>query len=219
MHRNSAVVVACIVTSVVLTPTIQTSAQPGKIGTVYDVEGVVTVTRQAAGSRPLAVTDAVLVQDTITTASQSRVRIGFAAGARAELRERSVMTIADEAGRPVINLDNGTVHYGVSREGDRRDEPQAVLTPNAIARTTGSLRVKVDRASDTVLVTTVCVFKGNGSAATLDGAKVEVPERNCVTVNGSVLGAVFPLPPPPTPLPPPPKPHIISAVQMGSRTP
>jgi len=200
VHRRSAVAIACIVTFVVLTPPIQTSAQPSKIGSVYDVTGVGTVTRQAAESRPLAVTDDVIVEDTITSGSQSHVRIGFAAGALAELGEHSVMTIAEEAGRPVLNLDNGVVYYRVSREGERRDEAQAVLTPNAIARTTGSLWVKVDRASDTVLVTTVCVLKGNGSAATLDGAKVEVPERNCVTVSGGVLGTVSPLPPQ-TPIP------------------
>lgn len=192
--RNSTAVIAGIVICVVLTLAIPTSAQPRKIGRVHDVTGMGTVTRQAAGPRALAVTEDVFVGDTITTASQSHVRIGFAPGALAELGEGSVVTIAEEAGRPVLKLDNGGVYYRVSREGDRRDEVRAVLTPNAIGRTTGSVSLKVNRAPDTVLVTRVCVLEGTGSAAALGGAEVK-----------GVLGTIVPLPPSPL-LPPIPKP-------------
>jgi hypothetical protein len=199
-HTPSTAAVACLLTVAVVTLALPTSAQPRKIGIVYEVREVGEVTRQAAGPRPLAVTEDVLVDDTITTASKSHVRIGFAAGALASLGEISVMTIAEEAGRPVLNLDTGVVDYRVSREEDRRDEVRAVLTANAIARTTGEVWVKVHRAPDTALVTTVCVLEGHGSAATLDGATVELPERSCVTVTGDMLGTVSPLPPPtPTP--------------------
>jgi len=193
---RTAAVVACLALSIILSPMARASAQPRKIGSVYDVKDVGTVTRQGAPARPLAVTDDVFVGDTITTGGESHVVIGFGAGALADLRERSTMTITGGARNPVLNLENGVVYYRVPRDENRRDEAEAVFAPNAIARTTGDVWVKVDRASDAVIITTVCVLAGNGSAATPGGGEAKIPERNCVTVNGSILGTVSPLPPP-----------------------
>jgi hypothetical protein len=55
----------CTVSFVHLTLTTPTSAQSLKIGQVYDVNGTGTLTRPAGGPRPLAVTEEVLVDDTI----------------------------------------------------------------------------------------------------------------------------------------------------------
>jgi hypothetical protein len=193
---------------VVLMLTIPTLGEPRKIGRVYDVRGVGSVIRQAAAPRPLAVTEYVLVDDTITVARQSHVRIGFAPGVVAELGQGSVVTLLEEAGRAVLRLDDGRVSYRVSRERDRRDEVRAVLTPNAIAWTTGSVSVRVGSAPETGLVTTICVTKGAGHAEVPGKPDVPVPERHCVVVSDDVVGAVTPLPPP-TPMPPdPPKPSI-----------
>ena len=193
------VAVVSIATTVVLTPTIQTSAQRGKVGVVATLEGSVSVTRQATESRPLASNEDVLAQNRIVTAGESKAVIEFATKATVVLGYGSVLTISEESGSLMLDLDNGVVNYGVSREGNRSDEPQAVRTPNAIARTTGRLLVRVSRESAGGVVTTMCVWEGHGSAAVLEGAKIDVPEGNCVTVNGSALGTIFPMPPPPVP--------------------
>ena len=192
-----------IVTTVVWKPTIQTSAQQGKVGVVDTLEGSVSITRHAAESRSLASNEDVFTQDRIVTGSDSKTRIRFAAEAIVVLGDRSAMTISEESGSPILDLDNGAVYYRASPEGNRRDEPQAIRTPNAIARTIGRLVVRVSRESATVIVTTVCVLEGQGSAAVLEGARIDVPEGDCAAVNWSALGTIFPLPPTIFPMPPP----------------
>jgi hypothetical protein len=208
------VVVVSILATVVWTPTIETSAQQGKVGVVDTLEGSVSITRHAAESRSLASNEDVFTLDRIVTGNDSKARIRFAADASVLLGDRSVVTISEESGSHMLDLDNGAVYYRVSPEENQGDEPRAVRTPNAIARATGGLVVRVSRESATVIVTTVCVLAGQGSAAVLAGARIDVPEGNCVAIDGSTLGTVFPLPPTifplsPTPVPPP-LTHIIS---------
>jgi len=81
-----------------LSMTVWASAQPRRVGSIYDVKGTGTVTRPGEAARPLTVTADV-----------------FAGEALAQLRERSAMVITEDAGRPVLNLNNGSVYYRVSR--------------------------------------------------------------------------------------------------------
>lgn len=189
-------VAAYIVTAVVLTLPMPTSAQRAKVGMVDAVEGVVTVTRQTAESRSLGSKDDVLMQDTIMTASESMVRIRFAPGVTVEMRGRSVMTIFEEAGEPVLRLHSGALYYRGSLGRNRRGEAQTILTSNAIVRAAGSLVIGADLAPDTEPVTGVWVKEGSGFAAVLGGANVEVREGNSVLIVGNVVGPVSPFPPP-----------------------
>src|SRR5688572_8812868 len=202
----------CTVSFVGLTLTTPTSAQSLKIGRVYDVNGTGTLTRQAGGPRPLALTEDVLVDDTIATGGRSYVAIGFAARALAKLGQHSVVTIAEESGKPVLDLHRGGVYYRLPRAGDRHAETRAVLTPNAIARTTGSVSVDVSPVGELGLVTTICIFEGTGSAAAIDGPQVQVPEDHCVTISGASLGVVTPRPLPPG-FRPVPKPSGIAVIR------
>ena len=194
-------IMTAVLTPIIETSGIETSGQQGRVGVVDSLEGSASVTRHPARSRPLAAKDDVFRLDKIATGSESKAVIQFSAEAWVVLGYRSIMTISEESGALVLDLDTGVVNYRASREGKRSREPQAIRTPNAIARTTGRLIVRVSREPAMAVVTTVCALEGRGSAAVLDGAKVEVSEGNCVTVNGNALSTLFPLPPPPVPLP------------------
>jgi len=192
VNGGAALVVASIATAVIVTVPTPTPAQLAKVGVIGAVEGMVTVTRQAAGPRPLVLNDDVLMQDRIVTSSDSSVRIQFAAHIATFIKQRSAVMISEEAGSPVLHLERGALTHQWLRGGSRQDDALSIVTPNATARAAGAIAVTT-HASDGVVETTVCAMAGNGFASTLGGAEIEVPDRHCVTIRGSVLGPVLPM--------------------------
>jgi hypothetical protein len=192
VNGGTAVAVASIVTTVALTVPTMAFAQRAKVGVVSAVEGMVTVTRQAAESRSLGLNDDVRLHDRIVTFSESGVLIQFAANTVTTISQRSAVMISEENGNPVLHLERGTLNHRWLRGGNRQDDALSILTPNATARAAGAIFVITD-ASDAAVETRVCVVEGSGFAGVLGGAEIEVPERHCVTISGSVLGPVLPM--------------------------
>ena len=191
MNMRNAVHVALIATSAVLVLSMHIPAQPGRLGTVVAIDGSVTVTRQGAVS-VLSLRDDVLIGDHVMTADQSMVVIRFVSDATMSLRARSVVTMTDDTGMPVADVERGTVYYRAP-SGLRPDDVMRLRTPNASADSTGELSLTVSGAFGAV-ETTVCARDRAASAAARDGTRVDVPEGNCVTVSGETLGTVVPLP-------------------------
>jgi hypothetical protein len=192
MNMRNAVHVALIATSAVLVLPMHLPAQPGKLGTVVAIDGSVTVTRQGAVS-VLALRDDVLIGDHVMTADQSMVRIRFVSDATMSVRARSVVTLIDDTGMPIADVERGTVYYRAP-SGLGPDDVTRLRTPNASADSTGELSITVSGAFGAVVETTVCARDRAASAAARDGTRVDVPEGNCVTVSGETLGTVVPLP-------------------------
>jgi hypothetical protein len=195
----SIVVVAVAISA--LTSPEQISAQQ-KVGVVETLTGSVNVTRDGAKARPLIASDGVFVRDRIVAENHSRATIQLGTDAIVVVGHGSTMTVSEESGKVVLDLDEGAAQYEILREDSRDDEPHALRTPNAIARTTGGVIVTVTRGLAMTITTTVCVLKGRGSAAVADGTSVDIPEGRCVAVEEGRLGALFDLPRPPVPVRP-----------------
>jgi hypothetical protein len=187
---NSKIACVLIVAAALTVPTAAPAER--KVGAVDIVEGRVTVTRGGAESRSLVPNDDVLAHDRIVTSSDSRVRIRFAANTATFITQLSAVMISEEKGSPVLHLERGVLTHQWLRGGNRQDDALSIVTPNATARAAGAIAVTT-HASDGVVETTVCAMTGNGFASTLGGAEIEVPDRHCVTISGSVLGPVLPM--------------------------
>ena len=118
-------------------------AQAPKAGVVTTLEGNVTATHAANPQQqvPLKFKDDVLLQDRITTGSESLARMLLGGKAVVTVRERSVLTITEVPGRSTIDIESGKFALAVARERMRPGEVIEIRTPNAIAGVRGSVVV------------------------------------------------------------------------------
>src|SRR5438876_7182431 len=140
----SRVVHALVSTTIVLAVSSTIAwAQAPKAGVVTTLEGNVTATHAAAPQQPvpLKFKDDVLVQDRITTGSESLARMLLGGKAVVTVRERSVVTITEVPGRSTIDIESGKFALAVARERMRAGEVIEIRTPNAVAGVRGSVVV------------------------------------------------------------------------------
>src|SRR5438067_12326769 len=138
----SRVVHALVSTAIVLAVSSTIAwAQAPKAGVVTTLEGNVTATHASAPQQPvpLKFKDDVLVQDRITTGSESLARMLLGGKAVVTVRERSVVTITEVPGRSTIELESGKFALAVAREKMRPGEEIQIRTPNAIAGVRGTV--------------------------------------------------------------------------------
>ena len=116
--------------------------QPAGVGVVTTLVGEATVTRAAlAQDQALKKRDDVYPQDRISTKERSLVHVLMGGKALLTVRELSVLTVTEEAGRATVNLESGKVGLAVVRERMRPGEVIEVHTPHAVAAVRGTVLV------------------------------------------------------------------------------
>ncbi len=118
------------------------SAQLQRAGMVASEYGEVTVTHETGPEPiPLHMQDPVFLLDRIDTREDSGARVLLGGKATVTVRELSTLTITEEPGRAVVELQTGTLALRVNKARVRPGESVEVQTPNAIVAVRGSFLV------------------------------------------------------------------------------
>jgi len=113
-----------------------------EVGVVTTIQGQATVARiSSASPLPLKFRDSIFEKDRINTGEQSIVKVLMGGRAIVTVRELSVLTITEEVGRTVVNLESGKVAVGVAKQRMKPGETLEVHTPNAVAAVRGTVFV------------------------------------------------------------------------------
>lgn len=137
-----------------------------RAGMVTGQYGEVTVTHKTGPDKlPLQVRDPVFLLDRIETREDSGTRVLLGGKAAVTVRELSYLTITEDPGRAVVELQTGTVALRVNKAHMRPGESIEVHTPNAIIGVRGSLVVvevggtaNVPQTKFTVLEVTLPIY-------------------------------------------------------------
>lgn len=119
-------------------------------GKVTTLDGTANVARATAPQTPATLKDRddVFVRDRITTGNESLVKMLMGGKALITVRELSALTITEETGKAVVQLDNGKIAYGLLKNKLQPGETHEIRTPNAIASVRGTvLIVEVEQKS------------------------------------------------------------------------
>lgn len=132
-----------------LVPASALAESPANVGVVTTLTGQATVARASLPQpRQLRFKDDVFVQDRISTAEKSIVRVLLGGKALVTVRELSVLTVTEELGRSTVDLGTGKIAVGVARQRMRPGEILEIRTPNIVAAVRGTvLVVEIIRAS------------------------------------------------------------------------
>ncbi len=132
-----------------LVPASALAESPTNVGVVTTLTGQATVARASLPQPlPLRFKDDVFVQDRISTAEKSIVRVLLGGKALVTVRELSVLTVTEELGRSTVDLGSGKIAVGVARQRMRPGEILEIRTPNIVAAVRGTvLVVEIIRAS------------------------------------------------------------------------
>lgn len=175
-------------------------------GVVTTLSGQATVAR-AALPAPVALKfkDDVFGRDRISTAENSLLRVLLGGKALVTVRELSVFTVTEDAGRGTVDLDSGKVALGLIPGRLRPGETYEIRTLNAVAAVRGTVVVaEVFRRSSQAgtapvpVQTNFSVLSGfidvflRGIAGVLP---VRVGPMETLSILGSVFGQVRPLTP------------------------
>jgi FecR protein len=182
------------------------AAQSGpSAGIVTTVNGDATLMRAVAAARPVSLhrRDEIFMRDRIHTQERSLVRVLLGGKALITVRELSVLTVTEEAGRVTVDLRSGKIGVAVVKSRMRPGEVIEVRSPNATAAVRGTVFVvEVDErkagpaAPAPVTTTRVHLFHGAlDVSARLDPARptVRLAQLQSVAVTGNTLGAVRPI--------------------------
>ena len=174
-------------------------------GVVTTVNGDATLLRAVAAAQPVSLQrrDDIFVRDRIQTRERSLVRVLLGGKALITVRELSVLTVTEEAGRVTVDLQSGKVGVAVVKARMRPGEVIEIRTPNATAAVRGTVFVvEVDPMQPgqpgvaPAATTRVHLFHGAlDVSARLDpnNATVRLAELQSVVVAGNVLGSVKPI--------------------------
>jgi hypothetical protein len=132
-----------------LVPASALAESPANVGVVTTLTGQATVARASLPQPlPLRFKDDVFVQDRISTAEKSIVRVLLGGKALVTVRELSVLTVTEELGRSTVDLGSGKIAVGVARQRMRPGEVLEIRTPNIVAAVRGTvLVVEIIRSS------------------------------------------------------------------------
>jgi len=184
-------------------PTVAAAQAEESAGVVTTINGDATLIRAVAAARPvsLKMRDEIFVRDRIHTQQHSLVRVLLGGKALITVRELSVLTVTEEAGRVTVDLVSGKIGVAVVKGRMRPGEVIEIRSPNATAAVRGTVFVvEVDpvKAGMTTSVTTTRVHLFQGAldvSARLDPSQpaVRLAELQSVVVAGNTLGSVRPL--------------------------
>jgi hypothetical protein len=174
-------------------------------GIVTAVNGDATLLRAVAAAQPvsLRMRDEIFVHDRIHTQERSLVRVLLGGKALITVRELSVLTVTEDAGRVTVDLQSGKIGVAVVKARMRPGEIIEIRTPNAAAAVRGTVFVvDVDpirpgqSAGGQTATTRVHLFHGAlDVSARLDPSNptVRLAELQSVVVSGNTLGAIKPI--------------------------
>ncbi len=184
-------------------PAVAAAQSEESAGVVTTVNGDATLIRAVAAARPvsLQMRDEIFVRDRIHTQQHSLVRVLLGGKALITVRELSVLTVTEEAGRVTVDLQSGKIGVAVVKGRMRPGEVIEIRSPNATAAVRGTVFVvEVDpiKAGVTTPTTTTRVHLFHGAldvSAHLDPSQptVRLAELQSVVVSGNTLGSVRPL--------------------------
>src|SRR5215470_438340 len=179
-------------------PTLAYAQATPEVGVVTTLQGQATVARASATSAlPLKFRDSIFEKDRINTGEKSIVKVLMGGRAIVTVRELSVLTITEEVGRTVVNLESGKIAVGVAKQRMKPGETFEVHTPNAVAAVRGTVFiVEVTRqgaqAGGGNLAASTQVTTVNGTvqvgASAVSAALVNVSALQRVGVVGTSLG-------------------------------
>ena len=125
-----------------LLPAPALAQKSANVGVVTTLTGQATVARAPLPQPlPLRFKDDVFVQDRISTAEKSIVRVLLGGKALVTVRELSVLTVTEDLGRSTVNLTSGKIAMGVARQRMRSGESIEIRTHNAVAAVRGTVLV------------------------------------------------------------------------------
>jgi hypothetical protein len=186
-------------------PVLAVAQSEESAGVVTTVNGDATLFRAVAAARPvsLRMRDEIFVRDRIQTQERSLVRVLLGGKALITVRELSVLTVTEEAGRVTVDLQSGKIGVAVVKARMRPGEIIEIRTPNATAAVRGTVFVvDVDplqpgqSSGGQTATTRVHLFHGAlDVSARLDPSNptVRLAELQSVVVSGNALGAVKPI--------------------------
>ena len=186
-------------------PVLATAQSDESAGVVTTVNGDATLLRAVAAARPvsLRMRDEIFVRDRIQTQERSLVRVLLGGKALVTVRELSVLTVTEDAGRVTVELQSGKIGVAVVKARMRPGEIIEIRTPNATAAVRGTVFVvDVDptppgqSTGGQTATTRVHLFHGAlDVSARLDPSNptVRLAELQSVVVTGNALGAVEPI--------------------------
>jgi hypothetical protein len=184
-------------------PAVAAAQSDESAGVVTTVNGDATLIRAVATARPvsLQMRDEIFVRDRIHTQPHSLVRVLLGGKALITVRELSVLTVTEEAGRVTVDLQSGKIGVAVVKGRMRPGEVIEIRSPNATAAVRGTVFVvEVDpiKAGAAAPVTTTRVHLFQGAldvSAHLDPSQpaVRLAALQSVAVAGNTVGSVRPL--------------------------
>ena len=186
-------------------PVLASAQSDGSAGVITTLNGDATLIRAAAATRPvsLRMRDEIFIRDQIQTQERSLVRVLLGGKALITVRELSVLTVTEEAGRVTVDLQSGKVGVAVVKARMRPGEVIEIRSPNATAAVRGTVFVvEVDPmqpgqpGGGPATTTRVHLFHGAlDVSARLDPghATVRLAELQSVVVAGNALGPVKPI--------------------------
>ena len=128
--------------AVLLLPALAWAQAGPEVGVVTTLQGQATVARTSTTSPlPLKFRDSIFEKDRINTGEKSIVKVLMGGRAIVTVRELSVLTITEEVGRTVVNLESGKIAVGVAKQRMKPGETLEVHTPNAVAAVRGTVFV------------------------------------------------------------------------------
>jgi hypothetical protein len=200
MHGKNVFAAAAIFVCVGL-PHAATAQSEGSAGVVTAVTGDASLFRAVATAQPvsLRMRDEIFVRDRIHTQERSLVRVLLGGKALITVRELSVLTVTEEAGRVTVDLQSGKIGVAVVKGRMRPGEIIEIRSPNATAAVRGTVFVvEVDplKAGASTTTTQVHLFHGAlDVTARLDPSRptVRLAEMQSVAIAGNALGSVRPL--------------------------
>jgi len=198
-------ILAMVAALVCASPVLASAQSDGSAGVVTTLNGDATLIRAAAATQPvsLRMRDEIFVRDRIQTQERSLVRVLLGGKALITVRELSVLTVTEEAGRVTVDLQSGKVGVAVVKARMRPGEVIEIRSPNATAAVRGTVFVvEVDpmqpgqSGGGPATTTRVHLFHGAlDVSARLDPghATVRLAELQSVVVAGNALGPVKPI--------------------------
>ncbi|HEX7786623.1 MAG TPA: FecR domain-containing protein, partial [Methylomirabilota bacterium] len=142
MHGKNVFAAAAVLFGATL-PAVAAAQSDERAGVVTTVNGDATLFRAATTASPasLRMRDDIFVRDRIHTRERSLVRVLLGGKALITVRELSVLTVTEEAGRVTVDLQSGKIGVAVVKGRMRPGEVIEVRSPNATAAVRGTVFV------------------------------------------------------------------------------
>ena len=136
-------------------------AEDKPVGVVTAVEGSVTLRRASLPEgTPLQFKEQVKTRDRIVTGEEARARLLLGGKATVTVRERSVLTISEDAHTSLVEVASGAASVAVVKAKMGPNDRVLIVTPNAIAGIRGTVVVAEVSGEKDAVHTRISVLRG-----------------------------------------------------------